>query len=107
MEKTALVALNLVAEAALQRFARVIQTLLRVAEPIHQLAPERTRATIDAPLKIDNIGDNQFRGGAGGGRAQISDEIADGKIDFVTHRRDNGHGGMEYCACDNLFVELP
>jgi hypothetical protein len=36
----------------LQNLAGVIEALLSVAHPIEQLARERTRATVDPPLKI-------------------------------------------------------
>jgi hypothetical protein len=107
VEKTALVTVDLVREAALQNLACVVQPLLRVLDPVEQLARKPARATIDPPVKIDNIRDNQFRCSARCGRAQISNEITDGKIDFVTDRRDNWHRGIKYCPCNNLFVELP
>ena len=94
-------------KTALQGFARVIEPLLRVAYAVEQLAAQRARATIDLALEIDDVRDNQFGGGARGRRAQIRDKIANGKIDFVTDCRDDWHGGMEYCARDDLFIELP
>src|SRR5438552_10093458 len=107
VEETAPVTVDLVREAALQNLACVIQALLRVAYPVQQLACERAGATVDPPLKIDNIRHNQFRRGARRWRAQIRNEIADGEIDFVTDRGDNWHRGMKNRARDNLFVELP
>jgi hypothetical protein len=105
--EAALVTVDLVREATLQRLARMIETLLCVPDSAKQLARERTRATIEPSLKIENIGYDQFRAGTWCGRAQVGHEIADGKIDFVTDRRDNWHSGIEYCASDNLFVEFP
>ena len=107
MVETALVALNLMRETTLQGIARVIEPLLRVAYAVQQLAAQRARATIDLALEIDDIRDNQFGGSTRGRRAQICDKIANGKIDFVTDRRDDWHGGMEYRARDDLFIELP
>ncbi len=57
-EEAALVTVDLVREAALQSFARVIKPLLRVADPVEQLAPERAGATINPSLEIDNVGHN-------------------------------------------------
>src|SRR4051794_37006145 len=107
MIQSAFVALNFVGETTLQGVPSVIESLLRVAYTVQQLAAERVRATFDLPLDVDEIRDNQFGGGAWRRRAQICYKIADGKIDFVTDRRDDWHGGMEYCARDDLFVELP
>src|SRR4029434_4472005 len=107
MKKPALVTVDLVADTAAQSLARMIEPLLRVAHPVEQLAPERARGVIHVPAKIDNIGHNQFCRCARCGRAQICGEIADGKINLVTDRRYNWHGGIEYCSCHNLFVELP
>jgi hypothetical protein len=85
VEKAALVGVDLVCEATLQSLARVIQPLLRIANPIQQLARERARATVDLSLKIHNVGHDQFRRGTGCRCAQIRDEIAYGKIDFVAN----------------------
>src|SRR4029077_11441861 len=107
MVQTALVALNLMRETALHGIPRVVESLLCVAYAVQRLATERARATIDLALEIDDIRDNQFGGSARGRRAQICDKIANGKIDFVTDSRDDWHGGMEYRARDDFFVELP
>src|SRR5207249_7544156 len=107
VEEPVFITVNLVREATLQSLARVVQPLLRVAQPVQQLAHKHARATIDPPVKIDNIGYNQFRRSARCRRAQIRDEIPNRKIDFVTYRRDNWHHGIEYCSCDDLFIELP
>ena len=98
MVETALVALNLMRETTLQGLASVIEPLLRVAYAVQQLAAERVRATINLPLEIYDIRDNQFGRGAWGRRAQICHKIANGEIDFVTDSRDDWHGGMEYRA---------
>src|SRR5437773_11048072 len=89
VEETAFVAVDLVRKAALQGLARVVEPLLRVAHPVQQLAGKPARATVNSSLKIDNIGHNQFCRSARCRRAQIGDEIANGKIDFVTDCRDN------------------
>src|SRR5436190_8710798 len=107
MGQVALVTVELVREAALQRLPRMVETLLCVADSAQQLARERTSATIESALKIENIGHDQFRGGTWCGRAQVGNEIADGKIDFVTDRVNYWHDGIEYFASDNLFVEFP
>ena len=107
MVQTALVALNLMRETTLQGIPRVVEPLLRVAYAVQQLAAQRARATIDLALEIYDIRDNQFGGSARCRCAQIRDKIANGKIDFVTDSRDDWHGGMEYRARDDLFVELP
>src|SRR6266550_7695038 len=107
MVQTALVALNLMRETTLQGIPRVIETLLRVAYAVQQLAVQRARATIDLALEIYDIRDNQFGGSARGRCAQICDKVANGKIDFVTDSRYDWHGGMEYRARDDLFIELP
>src|SRR5438552_18755278 len=85
----------------------MIESLLRVADAVKQLATERAGATVDPALKIDDVRHDQFCRGARRWRAQVSDEIADGKIDFVTHRRNDWHCGMENCARNNFFVEFP
>jgi len=46
------VTVDLVREATLQRFPRMIEALLSVAHPIEQPARKRPRATIEPPLKI-------------------------------------------------------
>src|SRR6266481_8163635 len=107
MVQTALVALNLMRETTLQGIPRVVEPLLRVAYAVQQLPAQRARATIDLALEIYDIRDNQFGGSARGRRAQICDKIANGEIDFVTDSRDDWHGGMEYRASDDLFIELP
>src|SRR5262245_17385373 len=107
MQEAALVTVELVRQAALQGLACMIKSLLRVAQAVEQLAPQRARATLDLPLEIDYVRDNQFRGSTRSGSAQVRDEIADGEIDFVTDRRDDWHSGVEYRACDDLFIELP
>src|SRR5512132_2010879 len=107
MAQTALVALNLMRKTTLQGIPRVVEPLLRVAYAIQQLAAQRARATVDLALEIYDIRDDQFGRGAWGRCAQICDKVADGKIDFVTDSRDDWHGGMEYRARNDLFVELP
>src|SRR5512132_3288882 len=107
MVQTTLVTLNLMRETTLQGIPRVVQPLLRVAYVVQQLAAQRARATIDLPLEIYDIRHNQFGGSARGRRAQSCDKVANGKIDFVTDSRDDWHGGMEYRARDDLFIELP
>ena len=107
VKQTALVTLNLMRETALQGIPHVVEPLLRVAYAVQQLAAQRARAAIDLALKIDDIRDNQFGGSARGRRAQICDKVANGKVDFVTHSRDDWHGGMEYRARNDLFIELP
>jgi len=107
MHDSALHRVDVVRETTLQCLAPVIQALLRVAYTVQQLARKQARATLDLPLKIDNIGDDQLRGGTRRRRAQVCDEIGNREIDFVTDRRDSRHGGMKYGSCDNLFVELP
>src|SRR6267154_4076985 len=107
MVQTALAALNLMRETTLQSIPRVVEPLLRIAYAVQQLAAQRARATIDLALEIYDIRNNQFGGSARGRRAQIRDKIANGKIDFVTDSRDDWHGGMEYRASDDLFIELP
>src|SRR5947207_8768716 len=107
VEETAFVALDLVRKAALQGLASVVEPLLRVAHPVQQLACKPAHATVNSPLKIHNIWYDQFCRGTRCRSAQIRDEIADCEIDFVTDCRDNWHRGIEYCSCNNLFVELP
>src|SRR6266508_1027285 len=94
-------------ETTLQGIPRMVEPLLRVAYTVQQLAAQRARATIDLPLQIDDVGDNQFGGSAWGRRAQVCDKIANGEIDFVTDSRDDWHCGMEYRTRDDLFIELP
>src|SRR6266404_8103841 len=94
MQETALITVDLVRKTTLQSLARMIQPLLRLADSVQQLPRESTRATLDTPLKIGNIWHNQFRGSARGGRAEVSDKIADGEIDFVANCRDNWHCRM-------------
>src|SRR6266850_31310 len=107
MVQTALAALNLMRETTLQGIPRVIEPLLRVTYAVQQLAAQRARAPIDLALEIYDIRDNQFGGSARGRCAQICDKVANGKIDFVTDRRNDWHGGIEYRASDDLFIELP
>src|SRR6266513_1316307 len=107
MVQTALVALNFMRETTLQGIPRVVEPLLRVAYAIQQLTAQRARAAIDLALEIYDIRDNQFGGSARRRRAQICDKVANGKIDFVTDSRDDWHGGVEYRARDDLFIELP
>ena len=56
--EAALVHVDLVRKTTLQRFARVVQTLLRVAYAIEQLPAQRVRATVDLPVEIDDVRDN-------------------------------------------------
>src|SRR5258705_1239156 len=105
--ETPLVALNFMRETTLQGIPRVVEPLLSVAYAVQQLAAQRARATIDLALEIYDIRDNQFGGRARGRRPQIRDKVANGKIDFVAYRRDDWHGGMEYRARDDLFIEFP
>src|SRR6266487_774495 len=107
MQETALITVDLVRETTLQSLARMIQSLLHLADSVQQLPRERARATIDTPLKIAKIWHNQFCGSTRSRRAQVSDKIADGEIDFMANCRDNWHSRMKYCSCDNFFVELP
>ena len=87
MHDGALHRVDVVRETTLQSLAPVIQALLRVAYTVQQLARKQARATLDLPLKIDNIGDNQFRGGTGRRRAQVCDEIGNREIDLPIKRR--------------------
>ncbi len=48
-----------------------------------------------------------FRRGAGGSRAKVSDKIADREIGFVTNGGNNGNRGIEYRASHGFFVEGP
>src|SRR5262249_17458796 len=105
MVQPAFINLDLVRKTALQGLSRVIEPLLRVAYPVEQLALPRARATFDLALEIGDVGDNQFGGSARGRRTQVCDEIAYGKIDFVTDCRDDRYSRMEYCARDDLFIE--
>src|SRR5262245_21025972 len=107
MQEAALVTVDLVGETTLQGLACVIESLLRVAQAVEQLAPQRARATLDLSLEIDYVRDNQFGGGTRSGGAQVGDKIADSEIDFVTDRRDNWHNGVKYRACNDFFIELP
>src|SRR6516164_1151863 len=107
MAQPPFVSLNLVRKTAPQGIARVIEALLRVANAIQQLVAQRACATVDLALEIYDIRDNQFGGGARGGRAQVCDKITNSKINFVTDCRDDWHGGMEYRARNDFFVELP
>jgi hypothetical protein len=107
MEEASPVIVELVRQAPLQSLTCVIQTLLRVTEPVQELPRKRTRASIDLPLKIDNIGHNQFTGCAGSRRPQVRHEIADGKIDFMADRRDYWYRGIKYRSRHDFFVELP
>src|SRR5215472_11326264 len=107
MVQPAFITLDLVRKTALQGFTRVIDTLLCVANAIKQLPSQGAQATVDLSLEINDVRDNQFGGSARGRRTQVCDEIANGKIDFVTDCRDDWHDGMEYRARDDLFVELP
>jgi hypothetical protein len=107
VKKAALVAVDPVCEATLQSLARVIQPLLRLADPVQQLARKRARTTVDLSLKVRDVGHDQFRRGTGRGRTQIRNEIADGEIDFVANGRDDWHRGMKYRSCDDFFIELP
>src|SRR5262245_35970865 len=91
VHETALVVLELVREATLQSLSCMIQTLLGVADPAKQLTRDRARATVESPLQIDNVRHDQFSSSARRGRAQIGDEIADGKIDFMANCRNNWH----------------
>ncbi len=52
VEEDALVTINLVHEATLESFPRMIEALLSVAHPIEQPARKRPRAAIEPPLKI-------------------------------------------------------
>src|SRR5215475_6469131 len=107
MVQPAFITLDLVRKTALQGFTRVIETLLRVASAIKQLPSQGAQATVDLSLEINDVRDNQLGGSARGWRAQVCDKITNGKINFVTDRRDDWHDGMEYRARDDLFVELP
>ena len=49
----------------------------------------------------------EFGGSTGSGSAEIGDKIADGKIDFVAHGRDDRDRGVENGSCDAFFVEGP
>ena len=75
MGEVAFVTVELVREATLQSLARVIQTLLGLADPAEQLARQRPCATVDPPLQIDSVGHDQFSRGARRRRAQVGDEI--------------------------------
>src|SRR5436309_16056348 len=107
MEAHAPVAYDLMRKAALQNLASMIQPLLCVAHPVQYLVRECARAAIEPPLKIGNIGYDQFSRSTRRGRAQVRDKIANGEIDFMANCRHNRQGRMEYRACDNLFVEFP
>src|SRR6478752_7126207 len=82
IQEAPLVALNFVRKTALQGIARMIESLLSIPHAVEQLTPQRARATIDLALEI-------------------------GDVDFVTDCRDDWYSRMEYCARDDLFVELP
>src|SRR3954447_19672552 len=103
MQKPMLPRVELVPETALQSLACVIESLLRIADAIQQLAAQRTRATVDLSLKVGDVRHNQFRRTAWGRCAQVRDEIADGEINFVTDRLHDRHVRMENCAGDDLF----
>src|SRR5439155_23790069 len=107
VKEAALVTVDFMRKTALQSLARVVQPLLRVTDTVQQLVRERPRATVDPALKIGNVGHDQFRRSARRRRAQVCDEIANSEVDLVTDCRDDRHGGMDYCARDNLFVEFP
>src|SRR5258707_1046657 len=107
MREDPTIIVDLVTETAAQSLARVIEPLLRVAHPIEQLAAKPPRAGVEITDKIDNVADNQFRGRARCRRAQVGDEVANGKIDFVANGGDNRHLSTRDGARDDLFVELP
>src|SRR5947209_4776036 len=50
---------------------------------------------------------DDFCGGARRGCTGIGDKIADGKIYFVSDRRDNRQGRMKDGASNNFFIECP
>src|SRR5438093_11695059 len=81
MHDGALHRVDVVRETTLQCLVPVIQALLRVAYTVQQLARKQARATLDLPLKIDNIGDDQFRGGTRRWSAKVC--VAIGNRDYV------------------------
>src|SRR5262249_46965495 len=65
VDKPAPVIVDLVCEAAAQCFASVIEPLLPIAHSVDQLPADSAHARVHLPAKIDNIGNDQLRGGAG------------------------------------------
>ena len=81
--------------------------LLRVAQAFEKLARESAFEHIHAMPKIDNVRHNQFGGGAGSRRPQISNEIANREIDFVADRGNDRDSDIDNRSRDDLLVELP
>lgn len=116
--------------AALQGDLQVIEALREVVEPAARMETLQARgggeeffaaicetkkeklaqATCRAFDEFDtgeNVLGDDFRGGAGSGRADVGDEITDSEVDFVADGGDNGNGRFEDGARDGFFVERP
>src|SRR5207237_4567248 len=106
VNKTTLIIVDLVREASAQGFASGIDLLLCVTQSLEQFTANRAFVSINSPPKIDNVRHDQFGSGAWSRCAQVSREITNSEIDFVSDRGDDRHGEIGNGAGDNFLVEF-
>ena len=70
-------------------------------------AMEEGGTASDHAEQFGGIGHNQFRGGARRRRAKVGDKVGDGKINFMSHRGNQGQSRRGDRAGEGLVVELP
>ena len=105
-------ALQIAADAAVQHAQRAVDSLLAQTAIQHRQPVAQTPACLgsgdgDAFDQIFEQRDGQFRRRRRRGRAQVGDEIRDGDVGFMAHRRDHRHGACRNRARHGFFVERP
>ena len=87
------------------------QLFLDVLPGPGQACPRALRQLFGRPRHPLPTGDvvlgDDFRGGTGGGSAEIGDKIGNREINLVPHGRDHGQGRRGDGASHHLFVEAP
>ena len=105
-------ALQAAAHAAMQHAGGALDALLAQTPLQHgQAVAQRLRRLGarggDAVQQILARGHHQLGRGRGRGRAQIGDEIGDGDVGLVAHRRNHRHGAGRNGPRHGFFVEGP
>ncbi len=90
-----------------QASGQAIQAQALARQPVTHAHQQAALQAFDSALQVAGVGGQQFGGGRRRWRADISDEIADGYIGFMTDGADNRRHAGIHGAGDRFFVETP
>ena len=88
------------------RFGKKPEPRFLVLDKIAQTFVQAAAQLVDPPLQVECVRYDEFRGSARCRRTQVSNEIGNGEINFVTDRADDWDRIRKWPGND-LLVELP